>query len=259
VPEVLAAIRPPGQDLPVLLHIVGATAAFGGLLACVSLLALARGQVRLLRLGYFSLLFVVAPGWLLMWLAGEWIYHKQGWNGLPAQVRNATWLQIGFGVADYGGLLFLLTLAVGGIAVLRLRRGEGSARLLQGTMVSALVLALAYVVAVWAMTGKPGQPSAAAAPSTAAQTTAAATVDVVATEFKFKLSKTSVSHGTVVFAVVNRGKIAHDFSIDGKTTPLIAPGKSTKLAVTLAAGTFPYLCTVPGHAGAGMKGTLTVT
>ena len=52
----LAAIRPPGQDFPVLLHIVGATIVFGALLASATSLALARGEIRLLRLGYFSLL-----------------------------------------------------------------------------------------------------------------------------------------------------------------------------------------------------------
>jgi uncharacterized cupredoxin-like copper-binding protein len=255
----VAAIRPAGQDLPVLLHIVGATLAFGGLLASVSSLAFARGQVRVLRLGYFSLLFVVLPGWALMWLAGEWIYHKQGWNGLPDQLKNETWLRIGFVVGDYLGLLFLLALLIGGIGILRLRSGKGSAGLLNATMAGAVVLVLGYVVAVWAMTGKPGQPSAAAAPISGAQTgTPAATVNVVATEFRFTLSRQQVPNGRVLFTVVNRGKIAHDFSIDGRTTPVLMPGKRTELTVTLAAGRFFYLCTVPGHANAGMKGTLTV-
>jgi uncharacterized cupredoxin-like copper-binding protein len=39
---------------------------------------------------------------------------------------------------------------------------------------------------------------------------------------------------------------------------LIQPGQTTKLAVTLKKGSYPYLCTVPGHAEAGMKGTFTV-
>jgi uncharacterized cupredoxin-like copper-binding protein len=249
-----AAIRPAGQDFPVLLHIVGATIAFGALLASASALALARGEVRLLRLGYFSLLLVALPGWILMRLSGEWIYRKQGWNDLPNQFKNADWLRIGFIVADLGGILFILALIMGGVGVYRLQRGK-SASLLQATMFISLVIALGYVVAVWAMTGKVGQPSAAAAAPPPASATAVA---VTANEFKFVLSKASVPHGDVVFTIVNKGKLGHDFSINGKTTALVPPGKTTRLTVRLAAGSFPYLCTVPGHAGAGMKGTLTV-
>jgi uncharacterized cupredoxin-like copper-binding protein len=259
--DVLAAIRPAGQDFPVLLHIVGATLVFGALLASASSLALARGEVRLLRLGYFSLLFVALPGWILMRLSGEWIYRKQGWDGLPDQLKDAAWLRIGFGVADYGAILFLVALVAGGVAIFRVRDGERGAALLRLTMGIAVVLALAFVVAVWAMTGKPGQPSlgAVVAPGSGAPAgPIAATVGVTATEFNFTLSQASVPSGNVVFRVVNTGKIAHDFSINGKTTPLLTPGKSTKLTVTLKAGTFLYICTVPGHAGAGMKGTLTV-
>jgi uncharacterized cupredoxin-like copper-binding protein len=98
-----------------------------------------------------------------------------------------------------------------------------------------------------------------AAPALGARTHAATTaVTVTATEFKFKLSKLSVPHGTVVFTVANKGKIPHDFKINGKKTSLIKPGKSAKLTVTFKAGKFKYLCTVPGHAALGMKGTLTV-
>jgi uncharacterized cupredoxin-like copper-binding protein len=84
------------------------------------------------------------------------------------------------------------------------------------------------------------------------------TVTVTETEFHFKLSKTSVPHGAVTFVIVNKGKLAHDFKIAGKKTPLLAPGKTTRLTVTLKAGRLPYICTVAGHAAAGMKGTLIV-
>jgi uncharacterized cupredoxin-like copper-binding protein len=254
---VFAAIRPAGQDFPVLLHIVGATIVFGALLASVGLIALARGQVRMFRIGYFALLFVALPGWILMRLSGEWVYRKQGWNDVPDQLQDPTWLRIGFGVADWGGLLFLVALIVGGVAVLRMRSGKSGAGLLKVTMSIAVVLAVGYVGAVWAMTGKPNYATAAAAPSATA-TGPATAVTVTAREFKFTLSKTSVPQGEVVFTVVNNGKLAHNFWIDGEATPLISPGKSATLTVNLDPGRLDYLCTVPGHAAAGMKGTLTV-
>jgi uncharacterized cupredoxin-like copper-binding protein len=98
-----------------------------------------------------------------------------------------------------------------------------------------------------------------AVPSLAAPT--ATTVTVTAgkpSELRFTLSKMSVAKGAVTFKVTNKGKSTHDFKIVGKKTTLLAPGKSATLAVTLKAGKAPFLCTVPGHAAAGMKGALTV-
>jgi uncharacterized cupredoxin-like copper-binding protein len=96
-----------------------------------------------------------------------------------------------------------------------------------------------------------------AAPQAANATTR---ITVAASEFKFVFSKRSIpAVGTVIFTVVNKGKISHDFKIAGKKTPNIAPGKSAKLTVKFTKkGHFGYLCTLPGHAGAGMKGTFSV-
>jgi uncharacterized cupredoxin-like copper-binding protein len=100
----------------------------------------------------------------------------------------------------------------------------------------------------------------AAAPVGARSSTATATtVTVTMKEFKFVLSKKIVKHGTVTFKLVNKGTIAHDFKIAGKKSRLVGPGKSRKMIVTLKAGKLKYLCTVPGHAAAGMKGVLKVT
>jgi len=152
----LAAIRPDNQSFALLLHLVGATVVFGALLACATSILLSRGEPRLLRLGYFSLLLVGLPGLILLRLAGEWLYRLQSWNKLPSQIDRPSWLDIGFIVADWGGLLFLVALVLGGIGVSRLRNGKGgSTILLRSTMVISLVLAVGYVVAVWAMTGKP--------------------------------------------------------------------------------------------------------
>lgn len=84
-------------------------------------------------------------------------------------------------------------------------------------------------------------------------------VTVVASEFKFVLSKRTVPAGTVIFTVVNKGKISHNFFIAGKVTPMLLPGKTAKLTVKLTKkGHYAYLCTVVGHAAAGMRGTFSV-
>jgi nitrite reductase (NO-forming) len=89
--------------------------------------------------------------------------------------------------------------------------------------------------------------------------TTATSVTVIATEFKFAMSRKAVPVGKVVFTVVNRGKIGHDFVIAGKKTPVIAPGKKATLVVVFKKKRrYIYLCSLPGHAAAGMKGTLAV-
>ncbi len=105
---------------------------------------------------------------------------------------------------------------------------------------------------------------AAAVPATARHARPAASfqINVTAKEFKFHLARGSVKHGTkVVFHVINDGKLPHDFKINGKKTPLI-PGNGREATLTVnfpKAGSYPYLCTVPGHAAAGMKGVFKVT
>jgi uncharacterized cupredoxin-like copper-binding protein len=86
------------------------------------------------------------------------------------------------------------------------------------------------------------------------------TVRVKGGEFFFRLSTKSLAHpGKVVFEFKNVGHVAHDFKINRKVTPLIQPGKTAKLVVTFKKkGKYRYLCTVPGHAAAGMKGVFTV-
>ncbi len=87
-------------------------------------------------------------------------------------------------------------------------------------------------------------------------------VSVSMFEMGFKLSQTTVPHGTVTFDVRNDGKLAHDFSFGSKGggTPLVQPGQSATLIVTFAkAGKYTFICTVEGHAEGGMIGVLTVT
>jgi uncharacterized cupredoxin-like copper-binding protein len=89
---------------------------------------------------------------------------------------------------------------------------------------------------------------------------AATTIQVKGGEFFFKLATKSIAKpGKVTFVFKNVGHVAHDFKINGKTTPLLQPGKTAKLVVSFKKkAKYPYLCTVPGHAAAGMKGLFTV-
>ena len=116
---------------------------------------------------------------------------------------------------------------------------------------SVLVISAVAALTV-ALTGAFGGPAAATA----------TTVGVTAgkpSEFKFILSKKAVAKGLVTFKVVNQGMIAHDFKIAGKKTPSLQRGKTSTLKVTFKkAGKYPYLCTLPSHAPAGMKGVLVV-
>ena len=149
--SVLAASRPTEWNFPLFLHVFGAMILVGGLLAGASILLFARGDTRSLRLGYWTLLLVAFPGYIVMRIGAQWIYSKEGWEDLG---DDPTWIGIGFIVADIGALLVLISLILGGIGIRRLRSGGGTG-LLKAAMVIAWVVLAAALVAVWAMSGKP--------------------------------------------------------------------------------------------------------
>jgi uncharacterized cupredoxin-like copper-binding protein len=78
-----------------------------------------------------------------------------------------------------------------------------------------------------------------------------------------KLVKTtttySVPAGPVKFTVTNNGTVPHNFVIGSDQTLVLAPGKSQVLSTTLTPKTYTYICSIVGHAEAGMKGTLVAT
>ena len=124
--------------------------------------------------------------------------------------------------------------------------------------IAILSIAALSAVLVWAL-------PAAAQSSQSKQSSALKITNVTVlagrpTEFGFKLSKTRVPKGIVVFKVTNAGAIPHDFKIAGKKTRTLNAGQSQTIRVTITkVGKSAYLCTLPSHAVAGMKGTLTVT
>ena len=63
---------------------------------------------------------------------------------------------------------------------------------------------------------------------------------------------------TIILLVLTGVALAQTGKIGGKVTPKLKPGKTASLTVTLKKGKASYLCTIPGHAAAGMKGVITV-
>jgi uncharacterized cupredoxin-like copper-binding protein len=97
----------------------------------------------------------------------------------------------------------------------------------------------------------------AASPKTTDVTT---NVTVHMGEYYFTLSQTTAPVGTVVFTIINDGDVQHDFSIAGKTTPLMNHGQTVTLAVNFTdAKDYYYFCSVGEHAVYGMSGSFTVT
>jgi hypothetical protein len=157
--SVLAAIRPDDWNFPLLVHVLGAALLVGGLLtAAVALFLGWRRQpnadaTAYARTAFRSLLFVAFPAWWIMRIGGEWIYSREGLDDLP---EDPDWLGIGYITAEGGGLLLLVSIILAGIGARRLARGGGeSSSLVRISTILVTVVLLAYVVAVWAMAGKP--------------------------------------------------------------------------------------------------------
>lgn len=86
------------------------------------------------------------------------------------------------------------------------------------------------------------------------------TVELESGNLYFKPKKLSVQAGIVKFEIDNKTG-AHDFhidQIDGFKIDLSSSGRHSGKAKLEAGTKYTFRCTIPGHAAAGMKGTITV-
>jgi mono/diheme cytochrome c family protein len=77
----------------------------------------------------------------------------------------------------------------------------------------------------------------------------------------FQFGKATAKPGKVTISMPNPAPIQHNIAITGPVSgkgPIVGTGGDSTFSVTLKAGNYTFLCDVPGHAAAGMKGTLTV-
>lgn len=103
--------------------------------------------------------------------------------------------------------------------------------------------------------------TAAPAPAPAASPGTVAVAADPSGQLKFAQSNLTAKAGKVTIAFTNNSQIAHNFTLLRGNSPTATPtfsGATKTLSVTLPPGKYQFLCSVPGHAQAGMMGTLTV-
>ena len=109
-----------------------------------------------------------------------------------------------------------------------------------------------------AATAAVAHPSSAASPSPALAA-AGGSFTVKAFDLGFTPSNVSVpAAGTYDVTFENTGAMAHDLTFADGTKIAADPGQTATGTVAIPAGGLPFICSIPGHEAAGMKGAVAV-
>jgi hypothetical protein len=103
----------------------------------------------LTRFAMRTVLMGVLPSYILMRIGAQWTEAEANY---PDEFEPA-WLGIGYVTADIGALLIIVSIVLSALGLRRLR--GGSVRFARVVGVISIVLLIAFLVAVWAMTAKP--------------------------------------------------------------------------------------------------------
>jgi hypothetical protein len=142
----LAIIRPDSWNFPLFLHVLGAMAVTGATAAAFVCAVSERRWPRLRLVTARTLLLATFPAWILMRLAGQWIDSKEDIPGDPG------WLGVGSIVGDGGFVLLIVAMILAAVSVRRPQRNWP----IRAVAVITGVYFVALLVAMFAMTGKPG-------------------------------------------------------------------------------------------------------
>ena len=103
--------------------------------------------------------------------------------------------------------------------------------------------------------------SASAAPASAAPVSGdvVGDLEVKAIDLGFEPKEFSVdTAGTYAVSLTNSGQIPHDITFADGTKGSAAPGETVTVNVAVPDSGITFLCSIPGHAEAGMQGAITV-
>jgi hypothetical protein len=144
----LAALRPDSFDLPLFLHVLGATLLFGAT-AMIAIAGYASrrspdNSLLLARVVAGTWVLAIVPSFILMRAGAALIVDKEFPNGAD----TPGWVDVGFVVSEPGALLLII---LGILAWISVRKK----RVLLAVPILASIYLLALAVAWFAMTGKP--------------------------------------------------------------------------------------------------------
>ena len=148
----LAIVRPDSWNLPLFLHVLGATLTFGAT-ATVALLGFAglRGDperaIWLRGLAFRIGGYVLVPAFILMRGGAQWIADKE----YPGSAKTPGWLDVGFIVTEPGAILVIVMLILAWFAA---RRPSFRGAVAVPWLASIYIVALG--IAWFAMSAKPG-------------------------------------------------------------------------------------------------------
>ncbi len=150
----IAAIRPDDVNLPLFLHVLGAMLLVGTLFTVATAIVMGwrreSDTLAFTRFGLRTLLMGVFPAYVLMRVGAQWTEAAADY---PDEFEPA-WIGIGYITADAGALLIIVSIVLSAIGLRKLRSGGGPG-LGRAVGIISILLLVAYLVAVWAMSAKP--------------------------------------------------------------------------------------------------------
>ena len=155
--ELLAVVRPGSWDLPLFFHVAGAMALVASLPVALFTIRIARrrGDQPAAQFAFRVLLRGTLPAYIVMRVAAQILYSKEHLDKLK---KDPSWVGIGFGVSDLGALLLIIGIVLTGLMARKTKQGTsvaGKSQLAIAGGIAGLLIVM-YVVAIWAMTTKPG-------------------------------------------------------------------------------------------------------
>lgn len=142
----LALLRPDSWNFPLFLHVLGAIAVTGAT-AAAFVFAMSEPRWPWLRMVLArTLMFATFPAWILMRLGGAWEDSRSPIGD------DSTWLGIGYIVGDLGFILLIIAMILAAVGVRRAQKNWP----IRAVAIITGVYFVALIVAMFAMTGKPG-------------------------------------------------------------------------------------------------------